>query len=339
MGEDQPAVADEARNPQLFIAGGIGGQHEYRPQRIQNQRQKGHGAEFAHGSAGIKIGKAVQVQAVQRCTQQAAEAAGKHFGKAPVADQHGGKIDKGNIDLIACLQRKTDQAQHSGNVQEKVAIKNAVGIALPLQQGGIHLYRELPGGKAVGNALNAAQVKRQVMPRKQKACAQRHALKNHQCGQPGVYKAGRISRAANGQRTHVRQQQKIQQHKKQQPAKAGNPRPCMGGGESELIDAAGAAVVGKLKAGGGVAPGPQAEGGIIAAGVQQLRGHGHIIIILKNLSALHGGFIGHTSHIAALFQAEQRRSGKGAVILVVDHGHAAVRYDGFVGKRLQFTAG
>ena len=44
------------------------------------------------------------------------------------------------------------------------AVKNAVGIALPLQQGGIHLYGELPGGKAVGNALNAAQVERQVMP-------------------------------------------------------------------------------------------------------------------------------------------------------------------------------
>ena len=116
VGNNQPAVADHARQPQLFIAGGIRGQGKGCPQRIQDQRQKGHGAVFAHGGPHIQIGKAIQIQAVQRSAQQANGAAFGHFAKAAIGGQHGEKIDQHHIDLIAGLQRKAHQAQNSGNI-------------------------------------------------------------------------------------------------------------------------------------------------------------------------------------------------------------------------------
>ena len=161
------------------------------------------------------------------------------------------------------------------------------------------------------------------MPAEQKSGKHRQALKNYQPGQPGPDQPGGIAAAANaGQLAAQRQQQQISQNKEQKPADAGNPGVCVGGGNGELIDAAGAAVVGKLKAGGGVSACPQGERGVAVRSLQHLIIHGDIVIVLKNLGALQAGLIGHGGGVAAFFQVKQRGFGKGAVILIVLHGNA-----------------
>ena len=82
------------------------------------------------------------------------------FGLAVTADITEDEFDPSDADAVVFPGGMPGAA----NLAASKTVKNAVGIALPLQQGGIHLYGELPGGKAVGNALNAAQVERQVMP-------------------------------------------------------------------------------------------------------------------------------------------------------------------------------
>ena len=137
-----------------------------RPNRSQGSREECHSLKHAEPCSIIHHDEAVKTDEVaERCHRSRAGRT-EQDGKSPPPRECGHEVQKNIQNVPRCDERHACQAQQCGEIKKEIRVKDLRRHAVAAKLDGIDAHGQLPAAQALGNAFDAPEVKREILPQK-----------------------------------------------------------------------------------------------------------------------------------------------------------------------------